>query len=131
MLVWPVGERALLVVLLRGVSALEQLEEKMDGPLGADLAAVVQEAREPLQAVPPPRIEPAALPPAVHERERALTNLVMDLQAKRPSEFTALVTTKLLHAREDLARAVSEQKWEAAIEICNTTQAWLSTTIPG
>lgn len=129
-LVWPVGERALLVVLLRGVAALEQLEEKMDGPLGADLAAVVQEAREPLQAVPPPRIEPAEVPAAVHERERMLTNLVMDLQAKRPAEFTPPVIAKLLHAREDLARAVSECDWDLASGICNSTIAWLSSTFP-
>ncbi|MEK7474984.1 MAG: hypothetical protein AAB152_05040 [Candidatus Coatesbacteria bacterium] len=130
-LVWPVGERALLVVLLRGVSALEDLEEKMEGPLGADLAAVVQEAREPLQSVPPPRIEPAEVPPEVRALERALTELIMDLQAKHPTGFTPEVSSRLLHAREDLARAIAGGDWPRAGELCASTRAWLGQVFPG
>lgn len=130
-LVWPVGERALLVVMLRGVSALEQLEEKMEGPLGADLASVVQEAREPLKSVPPPRIEPAEVPPEVREQERQLNELVMGLQGRQPAGFTPEVTAKILHAREDLARAIGSGDWAKAGQICASTGTWLSGAFPG
>ena len=129
-LVWPVGERALLVVLLKGARAMEQLEEKMEGPLGMDLASVLAEAREPLQAVPPPRVEVAEVPSEVLQAERVLNSTVMEKQAAKPASFTPEVSTRLLNSREEIARAIAGRNWQMAVDLCRTTQAWLSTAIP-
>ena len=88
--IWPVGERALLVVLLKGAQSggVGTLEERLNGALGTDLAGVVKDAREPLKTVPPPRIIAPDIPVELKQRTRALTGLIMDLQSKRPKDFT-------------------------------------------
>jgi len=124
--VWPVADRALLVVLLRGAAAVEQLENQMEGTLGQELEAVVKEAREPLQAVPPPRIEPTAVPPALEERVRQLNAFVMDVQGKKPAALDGEVGKRLLKTREELVQAMSRQDWEGTGKLCDDARKWLS-----
>lgn len=124
--VWPVAERSLLVVLLRGATAVEQLEDLMEGKLGQELEAVVREAREPLKSVPPPRIEPAAVPPALEEQVRLLHAFTMDVQARKPNAFSGEGNRRLLKAREELVQAMTRQDWDAAGRVCDETRRWLS-----
>ncbi|MEK7766557.1 MAG: roadblock/LC7 domain-containing protein, partial [bacterium] len=65
--VWPVADRALLVILVKGAAAVDALEQHMDGALGKELIAVIAGARDTLQAVPPPR------PPAIAILEKVTT----------------------------------------------------------
>jgi len=123
--IWPVGDRALLVVMLRGGPAVETLEGRLNGTMGQELASVVMSAREPAKVVPPPRIAPPELPAELRQRTRALTALIMDLQSKRPKEFTAEVNAGLLHSRESLVQALSRRDWRKAWEICEGTRQWL------
>jgi predicted regulator of Ras-like GTPase activity (Roadblock/LC7/MglB family) len=41
----PIAGRALLVVLLKGAAAAERIDDRLEGPLGADLAAVISRCR--------------------------------------------------------------------------------------
>jgi len=123
--IWPVADRALLVVMLRGSAAIETLEGRLNGTMGQELAGVIKEAREPMKAVPPPRITPPELPVELRQRTRALTALIMDLQAKRPKEFTTEINAGLLHSRESLVQALSKRDWRRAWEICEGTRQWL------
>jgi predicted regulator of Ras-like GTPase activity (Roadblock/LC7/MglB family) len=130
MYVWPVSDRALLVMLLKGSAAVDQLEERMEGKLGAELNAVVNEGRAPLQAVPPPRVSPLEVPADLTKKMSALTVLIMDLQAKRAAELTGEINARLLKARDDLGRALGMQNWEMAGEICESTKKWLASAFP-
>ncbi len=123
--IWPVADRALLVVMLRGAAAVETLEGRLNGTMGQELAGVVSAAREPVKAVPPPRITPPELPAELRQRTRALTALIMDLQAKRPKDFTAEVNAGLLRSRESLVQSLSKRDWRKAWEICEGTRQWL------
>lgn len=125
--IWPVGERALLVVLLKGAQAagVGTLEERLNGSLGTDLATVMKDAREPLKTVPPPRVVAPDVPAELKQRTRALTGLIMDLQAKRPKDFTPEVNAGLLRAREQLVQNLSRRDWRKAWEICEGTRQWL------
>jgi len=99
--IWPVADRALLVVLLKSAQAnlVESLEGRLAGTVGQDLVRAVKEAQEPPKIVPPPKIAPPEIPLELRHRTRALTALIMDLQSKRPEEFTREVNTGLLQAR--------------------------------
>ena len=125
--IWPVGSRALLVVLLKTAQAniVETLEGRLGGGVGQDLVRTVKEAQEPPRTVPAPKIAPPEIPEEVRHRTRALTALIMDLQSKRPDEFTREVNTGLLSARESLVQALSKRDWRKAWEICEGTRQWL------
>ena len=125
--VWPVADRALLIVLLRGAAAVEQFEAQMEGKLGQEIEAVVKEGREPLQAVPPPRIEPAKVPPDLDEKVRQLNALVMELQGKKPTAFLGESGRRLLKSREDLVQTMSREDWAVAAQLCEDAKKWLST----
>lgn len=120
--IWAVGDRALLVVLLRGASSADTLEEHLAQGLGSELTAIVREANEPAMSAPPPRVEAAVIPQEVREKTRTLTAVIMDLQANLPGKFTPRVNSALLHSREQLVKAICRQDWRAAIEICEATR---------
>jgi len=126
--VWPVGERALLVVLLKGSASVEQLETHMEGKLGAELESVVKDAREPMKSVPPPRIEPAEGPSILEDKVRTLNAFIMDIQANKPGSLAGERSKRLLKAREELVQAMSHEFWEKASDICDETRKWLGET---
>ena len=123
--VWPIGERALLVVLLKGSASVEQLETQMEGKLGMELEAVVKDAREPMKTVPPPRIEPAEGPSVIEEKVRTLNAFIMDIQANKPGTLAGDRNKRLLKAREELVQAMSHGFWDKAADICDETRKWL------
>jgi len=125
--IWPVADRALLVVLLKAVmpNLVESLEERLVGSVGQDLVRAVKEAQAPPRTVPAPKIAPPVIPEELRHRTRALTALIMDLQAKRPEEFTMEVNKGILQARESLVQALSTRDWRKAWEICEGTRQWL------
>lgn len=125
--IWPVADRGLLVVLLKGAQAagIETLETRLNGALGAELTTVVKQAPEPVKVVPPPRVAPPDIPPELKQRTRALTGLIMDLQSKRPKDFTPEINAGLLRAREQLVQTLSRRDWRKAWEICEGTRQWL------
>lgn len=125
--VWPVANRALLVVILRNSEGFGELEHRMDGALGRELAAVIESAREPLKSVPPPRIAPAEIPGPVAAQMRMLTERIMALQAKFPSGFPPETQAKMLKAREDLGRMIGALDWPGATRLLAETGRWLST----
>jgi len=125
--VWPVLGRALLVVLMKGVSGVEQLEQQMEGPLGKELEAVVRDARDPIQTVAAPRIEPNSVPPEITAKVRALNALVAEMQAKNPVLLSGENGVRLLRAREVMVQTASRQDWERTSSICDQTTAWLNT----
>jgi predicted regulator of Ras-like GTPase activity (Roadblock/LC7/MglB family) len=129
-LVWPVGERALLVVLVKGLDGAEKLEEKMESVMGKELATVVALAQEPPRSIPPPRVEASAMPPSLSEQIRELTLLVMTLQAAHPAKFTPEVHVKMLRFREDLTRSVGREDWDHAGEYASAALLWLKTNLP-
>jgi len=129
-LVWPVGERALLVMLVKGLDGAEKLEERMDCITGKELAAVVALAQEPPRSVPPPRVEAAAMPASLAEKIRELTLLVMGLQAAHAAKFTPEVHVKMLRFREDITRSVGREDWEHAGEHVDGALLWLKNTLP-
>ena len=129
-LVWPVGERALLVVLVKGLDGADKLEEKMEGLLGKELAVVVAQAKEPPRTVPPPRIEASPMPPELAAKLQELTLYVMRLQAVHAARFTPDLNAKMLRAREDIMRAVSREEWEHAEENVFSTMLMLKTALP-
>ena len=122
----PVGERALLIVLLKGAASVELLETHMEGKLGTDIDAVVKEAREPMKTVPPPRIEPAEGPSIIEEKVRTLNAFIMDIQTNKPAALAGERNKRLLKAREELVQAMSHGFWDKASEICDETRVWLS-----
>lgn len=128
--IWPVADRALLVVLLKGDAWGQKLEELVDGKLGKDLAAVIGNAREPLQAVPPPRIKPQPPPGPVTTKMKDLSAKIMLLQSSRAREFTDDVNARLLKDREEIVQAVNRQDWGRAGEICDVTLDWLTRAFP-
>lgn len=121
----PVAGRALLVVLLHAASAVDTVEHRLGNGLGTDLAKVVTEAQEPERRVPPPRVILADIPPEVRQKTRALTALIMDLQARRTEDFTPRVTQGLLTARDLLVQILGRQEWDKAAEACENTRQWL------
>lgn len=126
--VWPVADRALLVILLRSSSWGEKLEDLVAGKLGIELSAVLKEARDPLQAVPPPRINPQDIPHALSERMRILTVRIMELRSKREKDFTTEVNAQILRAREELIQAMNRQDWDRARKSCEDTLKWVNAT---
>ncbi len=129
-LVWPIGGRALLVVLLKDAPSAGKLEELLDGKLGHELADVVSQSREPLRSVPPPRISPQDLPAPVKEEMGRLNSLISELQAKRAQHFTPDVSARLLRERENLLQALGRQEWDQARGVCANTQNWLKRVMP-
>jgi len=125
--VWPVAERALLVVLLRGSAGVDQLERMMEDRLGKDLEAIVTGAREPLRSAPPPRIDPSDVPPDLGSKMRALTVLMLEVQTKKAAAFTPEVSAKLLKDREELVQAMSRRDWARAGGLIESTTAWIRT----
>jgi len=123
--VWPVGERALLVVLLKGSASVEQLEAQMEGKLGVELDAVVKDAREPMKSVPPPRIEPSEGPAIIEDKVRTLNAFIMEIQANKPETLSGDRGKRLLKAREELVQAMSHEFWDKASTICDETRQWL------
>jgi predicted regulator of Ras-like GTPase activity (Roadblock/LC7/MglB family) len=129
-LVWPAGDRALLVVLVKGLDGAEKLEERMEGLTGKELVAAVAQAAEPPRTVPPPRVETSAMPPGLAAQIRELMLLVMALQAAHAAKFTPEVTAKLLRYREDITRSVGRELWDHAAEQAAAALLWLKTAMP-
>jgi len=125
--VWPILGRALLVVLMKGAVGVEQLEQQMEGPLGKELEAVVQEARDPLQTVAAPRIEPHQVPPEITAKVHSLNAMVTEMQGKNPVLLSGENGARLLRAREVMVQTASKQDWERTSSICDQTTAWLNT----
>ncbi|MEK7766044.1 MAG: hypothetical protein AAB368_07375 [bacterium] len=128
--IWPVLERALLVVMVRDKLSVETLEQRLMGSLGQELTAVVLGARSPLLKTPPPRVILTAVPVDVRSRVRALTSLIMNLQDRRPAAFTPDVNTRLLKSREELMKALQFENWPRAAALCLATAAWLNASMP-
>ena len=129
--VWPVGDRALLLVLLKGGAWGEQLEELVDGKLGKELSQVIGEGREPLQAVPPPRIKPPEPPPKdIAAQMQALSSKILMLQSSRAKEFTPEVNAYLVKVREDVVQNVNRKDWPRVTAVCNTALDWLNRAFP-
>lgn len=126
--VWPVADRALLVVLVKGATAgVELLEQQMEGAPGKELEAVVTSARAPLQAVPPPRIAPPTVPASVGHQVQGLVFTIMELQGSHPKAFTPEVSARLLRSREEVVQAMSRHDWDKALALCEATRTWLVT----
>lgn len=125
--IWPVLDRALVVVLLKGTAAtgVEMLESRFSGAIGTDLIRTIKEAQEPPRTVPPPKVVAPEVPPELRQRTRALTGLIMDLQTKRPGDFTPEINAGLLRSRETLIQSMSKRDWRKAWEICEGTRQWL------
>jgi len=125
--VWPILGRALLVVLMKGAVGVEQLAQQMEGPLGKELEAVVQEARDPLQTVAAPRIEPHQVPPEITAKVHSLNAMVTEMQGKNPVLLSGENGARLLRAREVMVQTASKQDWERTSSICDQTTTWLNT----
>jgi predicted regulator of Ras-like GTPase activity (Roadblock/LC7/MglB family) len=123
--VWPVADRGLLVVLLKGYAGAEQLEKMMDEKMGKDLEAVLTGAREPLRSVPPPRVDPSDVPPELGSKMKALTMLILDVQARKSAAFNEATRARLLKDREDLVQAMSRRDWVRAGGLIESTTAWI------
>lgn len=128
--VWPVGDQALLVILLKGTESLAHIEQQLEGQVGNELAAIMQEVRAPIQAVPPPRLTPQDVPAEVQKVVSEFNTFVTQLQTKRANEFNAAIQTKVLHARGDIGKSMSRQRWDEAGRIAENTRAWLIRMIP-
>jgi len=125
--VWPVADRGLLVVLLKGYAGAEQLEQMMDGKLGKDLETVLTGAREPLRSVPPPRVDSTGVPPDLAAKMKALTSHIMDTQTRKPTAFSEATRARLLKDREDLVQAMSRRDWARAGGLIDQVHGWLAT----
>lgn len=123
--IWPVVDRALLVILLGGARWVPTVEERVQGDLGQSLISAIKAAAEPPRVVPAPKIAPVEIPDEVRERMRALTAIIMDLQAKQPQDFNAAVNRYLLASRDELIRALGKREWRIAAEICERTRRWM------
>jgi len=124
--IWPVSGRALLVAQIRTTKAVDDLEERLGGPLGRELIGIVRNARMPEKKVPPPRIVIEEIPYEVQARMKSLTAIIMDLQAKRAMDFNDEVKKILLKSREELIKAVAAQDWRRAMGVCSWTRQWLA-----
>jgi hypothetical protein len=124
--IWPVSGRALLVAQIRTTKAVDELEERLGGPLGRELISIVREAKMPEKKVPPPRIVIEEIPYEVQSRMKSLTAIIMDLQAKRSEDFNQEVKKILLKSREELIKAVAAQDWRRAMGLCSWTRQWLA-----
>ena len=124
--IWPVSGRALLVAQIRTTKAVDELEERLGGPLGRELISIVRDAKMPERKVPPPRIVIEEIPYEVQARMKTLTAIIMDLQAKRHDEFNDEVKRILLKSREELIKAVAGQDWRRAMGLCTWTRQWLA-----
>lgn len=128
--VWPVGDQALLVILLKGTESLAHIEQQLEGQVGKELAEIMEEVRTPLQAVPPPRLAPLTVPAEVQKTVGEFNTFVTQLQAERPNELNEAVQAKILHARGDIGKSMSRQRWDEARRIAEDTRAWLTRMIP-
>ena len=93
--------------------------------MGQELAAIMDEVRDPLQAVPPPRIAPQDVPAQVREKIKGLNALVTELQTKREKDFSEEIRGKILRARGDMGQSMSRQRWDEASRLADDTCAWL------
>src|SRR6185503_17327780 len=107
-------------------NGLGEFEHRMDGALGRELAAVIEQAREPLKSVPPPRVSPADIPPPIAAQMRMLTERIMLLQASAPAGFPPEMQARLLKARDDLGRTISALDWLGATRLLAETSRWLA-----
>jgi len=123
--VTPVVDRALLVVIMRGAQSVEAMEQRLGTGIKSTLDSVIGGAAAPPRNVPPPRIVPMEVPNEVRQRMRALTGLIMDLQAKRPKDFTNEINRGLLVSREQLVQTLSRRDWRKAWELIEGTRQWL------
>ena len=117
--VWLVADRALFIGLLKTAAAVGDLEKALAGPSGQDLAATVKGAREPLQAVPPPRIDPMQMPAAVATKVRVLTLKMLQLQGKSGGKADPETSKTLLKFKEDLYRVMTAGDWASAGNLCD------------
>ena len=124
--IWPVSGRALLVAQIRTTKAVDELEERLGGPLGRELINIIRDAKMPEKKVPPPRIVIEEIPYEVQARMKSLTAIIMDLQAKRAEDFNREVNKVLLKSREELIKAVAGQDWRRAMGLCTWTRQWLA-----
>jgi len=121
----PVVDRALLVVITHGTQSVEAMEQRLGTGIKSTLDSIIEGAAEPPRGVPPPRVVPMEVPNEVRQRLRALTGLIMDLQAKRPRDFTAEINRGLLISREQLVQTLSRRDWRKAWELIEGTRQWL------
>lgn len=126
----PIADRGLLVVLLKGGAAADQLDDRLEGQLGTDLADVLTGGRQPLQAVPPPRVDTAAVPDALTAKVRALGVRLLDVETRKAGALAPEVYTKILCLREDLVQAMARKDWDGAEGLCRTADAWVA-GLPG
>lgn len=124
--IWPVSGRALLVAQIRTAKAVDDLEERLGGPLGRELIGIIRDAKMPPKRVPPPRIVIEEIPYEVQARMKSLTAIIIDLQANRAEGFNHEVNVVLLKSREELIKAVAASDWRRAIGLCNWTRQWLA-----
>jgi hypothetical protein len=124
--IWPVSGRGLLVAQIRTTKAVDDLEERLGGPLGRELLNIVRDAKLPEKKVPPPRIVIEEIPYEVQVRMKALTAIIMGLQASRGDEFNQEARNILLKSREELIKSIAAQDWRRAMGLCTWTRQWLA-----
>lgn len=124
--IWPVAERALLVALLNNAHYVPQLETRLAGDLGRELALVIGTAQGPDRHVPPPKVVLADIPGDVRRHTRELATLLIDLQNRSGGAFSAETSRYLLMSRDELIRALGRSDWKEAVEICVGTRTWLA-----
>ncbi len=123
--VWPVADRALLVVLLKTSRGVEMLEERLGGPMGRELVAMVRTAKLPDRPTPPPRIVIEEIPYEVRTRTRNLTALITSLQTRMPEKFNDEIKRVLLKAREEIIKSITAQDWRRTMGVCEWCRQWL------
>ena len=124
--IWPVSDRALLVVLMRDPRHGTEMERRLDGDIGRELTEVISRAQEPEKRVPPPKVVLAEVPEDVRQKTRTLTAILTDLQTRGGGNFSPEITRYMLRARDDLVKALSTNNWVTASVICENTVSWLS-----
>ena len=121
----PLCGKALFLVLLKGAAAADSLDNRLEGQFGTDLANILEEAREPLKAVPPPRVDLSGMPDSLGDHVRKLGIKLLDFESRKGASVPPEVHGKMVRAREDLVQALAHRDWDRAEALCRTTESWL------
>jgi len=116
--------RALLVGVTKGPQELAQLVDRLDGPAGQRLLALVRGGGSP-PAPGAPRLKAPAIPSDVRRQTRALTAFIMDVQATRAEDLGPEAHGMLLRGRDELVRTLSAERWGEAKDACDRLRRWL------
>ena len=121
----PAMQGSMSILMLWQASLGVPIPQRLDTGIRSTLDSVVSAAAGPPRTVPPPRVVPMEVPNEVRQRLRALTGLIMDLQARRPGDFTPEINRGLLSSREQLVQTLSRRDWRKAWGLIEGTRQWL------